>query len=252
MLRKFLILLCILGFSSALSACTARDDDSHNVIMEASLTEAIANAADFLGVELLRKEVTLFGFFMTVDAVTRCIGSIDMDVHLIFHVDIMNDTEYAWRLLEYRLGPLSGPGQLDAARSWWQWETDEWFRSLGDFNMLIYNYSDWNEFEMITETITADNWKSDVIHYMYLHTGIRIADIWVENGHMLVVDLTPAGAIPFDWGSTGSINRMNSLHLSMTGLRFNERGVGSLKIPVGGQRGIYGSHFSFVTPLDIQ
>ena len=147
--------------------------------------------------------------------------------------------EIRWALLEYFMGPFNGPGPLDAGRSFWRWQ---WSGGRFDenFTMRFYRHSVLDVYEYFDEEIAYENWQEQVINHMLTHTGIRIADLWYE-GTRLVVDLTPAGALPFNWGTTGSAMHGRSLRNSLATLP----NVTEIETLVGGQRGVGTDHFQF-------
>ena len=197
--------------------------------------------AEFLGVQELyipAENTTISGNF--VEAHGR--GDI-YNISVILHRVAWRD-EYIWELLSYNVNHVGGSAMPDGGRSAWRWEQyylfDESFTvrffSFIDNWPLTYSYSD--------EEILPHNWQAQIIDHMKAHTNIQIAHLWYEsyhNGKRLVVDLTPAAAVQFNWGTTGSYLRGRTLIDSMLTLP----NVTELEILVGGQRGFSADHFCF-------
>ena len=94
------------------------------------------------------------------------------------------------------------------------------------------------------DILGEDLWR-EFIRLMYEHTSISVWDLWVEN-NKLYVDLVDSEAIFFDWGSTGSAYRGIRLNNTLISLVDSLEGVNSYEVLVGGIRGVFTSHWSFV------
>ena len=198
----------------------------------------LESVSDFLGGNELNidiDDITFDGDFVTVNSTIDHNG-----LQLIFHHRVLND-ESRWVLLEYTLGPISGPGFLDGGRLVWQWQQGDLFDE--SFTVRFHRYDElWPEptGNYIDEVITPNGWQQQVKNHTLDHKGIRIINLWYEETR-LVVDITPMCAIPFDHGSFGGTVRTRSFVDTLKTLP----NVTEVEILVGGQRGVSGSHFSF-------
>jgi len=203
-----------------------------------SFMDNLDEVAKFLGLDELnisREDINIYSNF--VMARSAVFGS---GIELTFRYSIISEG-IKWTLLEYIIGPISGPGYLDSGRGWWQEFNEKVFDEA--FIMRVYLYEDlWPEpvGEYVEVEISPDEWQRQVIYHMRAHLGIQIADLWYEGSH-LVVDLTPAGAIPFNWGSFGGAVLSSSFIDSLATLP----NVSEVKVLVGGQRGVGADHFRF-------
>jgi len=157
-------------------------------------------------------------------------------LELIFQYWRIGD-EIRWVLLEYAVNWVSGPGFLDGGRSWWQLEQEEFEES---FTVRFYRYEDYDIYEYFDEEISPQDWQRQVIDHMRAINGIRLADLWYED-YRLVADLTPAGAVPFNWGSTGGGLHTQMLINSLATMP----NVTEIEVLVGGQRGVWADHANF-------
>ena len=137
-----------------------------------------------------------------------------------------------WAMTSYWNGIISGPGPLDAGRSWWRSDQARQFDE--NFTMRVYRFSDWNIYEYREVEIEYQDWQEQVRRL------VGAADLWYE-GTRLIVDLSPAAAVPFNHGSTGSAVRGFSLINSLATLP----NVTEIELLVGGQRGMSTEHFHF-------
>jgi hypothetical protein len=205
--------------------------------------------AELLGVDELnipRENVNMHGDFVTAYfndvAIHRHITT-HHRLELIFQYEILQD-EVRWTFLSYNIGGVSGPGILHSGRFW----QGDLFAE--NFIVRFFPLIDWggefwgatlDDIPYFDEEISPYNWQEQIKNHMIAHNGIRIADLWYE-GQRLIVDLTPAAAIFFDWGSSGSQSHLRALIDSLATLP----NVAEIEVLVGGQRGISASHFSFV------
>jgi len=207
------------------------------------------SVAEFLGMQdfyIEEKDIVLQGNFVTanIDLVREWGNStVHNRVQAIFRYFLQGD-EIRWVFLEYNIGPISGPGFLHSGRPFWQHQQEEQEELFAEsFVMQIYRGYDWNPdfmYNIIEVEISPQDWRAQVKYNMNYYLNIQLADLWYEENR-LVVDLTPATAIPFDWGSTGGAVRSFSLFNSMASLP----NVTDVEVLVGGQRGVSGSHFCF-------
>lgn len=167
-----------------------------------------------------------------------------LEVTFQFHHQSWAD-EIGWTFLRYSIGGISGPGTLLRDRR------EQRQDGLFDENFIVrfFPIVDWGgEFWGATlediphfdEEISPYNWQEQIVRHMRTHTGIGIAGLWYD-GNRLMVDLTPAASIFFDWGSSGSYQLTRALTDSLATLP----NVAEMEILVGGQRGVEGSHFNF-------
>jgi len=197
-----------------------------------SLMDHMDSTAEALGIDDFHiADIALQGDFVTVRSVYM-----HNDVVLTFRYWRVG-AEIRWILLEYAIGPIVGPGPLDAGRSLWQWEQE----IEESFTMRFYNHQDDDDYEYSDKEISAQDWQLQVIDHMRAVNGIQLAGLWYEDGR-LVADLTPAGALPFNWGSTGGYLRTRNLIDSLATMP----NVTEIEVLVGGQRGVWADHFSFV------
>ena len=213
-----------------------------------SFMRNLSDIAEFLGVDELnipRENVNIQGNFVTAyfnDVAIHRQQTTNHHVGLTFHYKIYKD-EISWTLLRYSIGIVSGPGILSSGRSWQGELFDE------NFTVRFFPLVDWggefwgatlDDIPHFDEEISPYNWQEQIINHMMTHNGIRIADLWYE-GYRLIVDLTPAATIFFDWGSTGGHSHVRALIDSLATLP----NVTEIEVLVGGQRGVYANHFSF-------
>ena len=210
-----------------------QSEEQHDDII-ASFKDNLYWVATFLGVENL-----------TIDAediekqeniLTAHTSYLGNGIILTFRYWIYED-EISWALINYSIGPFAGPGFLDAGRTSWQWQEPIFSEN---FRMRFYRHLDFGVYEYFDEEITHQNWQAQVIKHMRTHTDIQLADIWFE-GSRLVADLTPAGALRFNWGTLGSEMHGRSLISSLATLP----NVTEIEMLVGGQRGVSTDHFYF-------
>ena len=211
----------------------ASSDDNDEIIY--SFVNNLDSTRNFLGIYDLgfaRSDIEIHGGFLT--ARTEFHGN---GVELVFR-HWMSGDERRWELIEYMIGPISGPGKIDAGRSMGRW----WQSVLFDenFTIRIYRYTDIDEYVYAEVEISYYDWQEQVKYYMQAHNSIQVYDLWYE-GNRLVVDLKPAGVMFFNWGSHGGYTRTRSLIESLATMP----NVRELEILVGGQRGYIGDHFSF-------
>jgi len=230
----------------ATQATTTQETLTEPAIPEAILASFMANldaVKEFLGtpeLKIAEEDIAFYGDFVTAQ------GNYNgHPVFLTFRHHSRQQTDYhggqQWTLLEYGMNGLRGPGFLDAG--YWVWERDNEERFVEPFTMRFYrHYDNWPEprYSYVEEEILPENWQAQIVDNMLEHTGIRLANLWFERD-LLVVNLTPAGAMPFDWGSTGSALRGSNLFDSL----FSLHGVTEIEILVGGQRGLVSCHSSF-------
>jgi len=204
-----------------------------------SFMEYLTAIKEFLGVDELyvaQEDITLQGNILTAYSDSFFAGGI----RLLLRYSVWNE-RINWTLIEYTIGPITGPGFLDAGRSAWQWQQGELFD--GSFYMRFHIYEDINPEPIgsyVEETITPQDWQHQVRTLMCTHLDIQLVDIWYE-GTRLVVDITPASAIPFNWGSTGGA----VLTLTLINTLASMPNVTEIEVLVGGQRGMWADHFSF-------
>jgi len=214
------------------------EDFSREEIL-ASFMENLPLVAAFLGLdelEVAEEDIVLHGDIVTAHFPVNILNQ--HRGRLIFRYWVWGE-EIRWRLLEYEMGAASGPGFLHSGRYWW--------RSHRPFDQnfavrfaLLNDSLDFDVLEYIEEEIEYEDWQAQVIAHMQAHTGIQLADLWYEENR-LVVDLTPAASISFNFGSTAGIMRTVSLIASLSTLP----SVEEIEVLVGGQRGVYDNHFSF-------
>ena len=200
-----------------------------------SFRKNLDDVANFLGIYdlyIADEDITKLGNIVTAHTTVTGGG-----VHLTFRYWVWGD-EIRWILLEYGIGPLYGPGKLDAGRSMWQWQQADLFSE--NFEMRFFRFSDFNDYEYFDAEIEYHNWQQQVISHMQTHSGIQIADLWYEESR-IVVDLKPAGVVFFNWGSFGGAMRKLSLIESIATLP----NITEIEVLVGGQRGVGADHFSF-------
>lgn len=198
----------------------------------------LGDVAELLGIDALYvadEDIELQGNFVAARSTYQ-----SNEVRLFFRYWLWGE-EIQWVLMEYSVGGISGPGFLDAGRSWWQWKQEDIF--FESFTMRFYSHIDIYpelNFYYFDEEVLPENWQGQVIGYMQRHAGIQLADLWFE-GSRLVADLTPAAAMSFNWGSLGGSMRSRSLIDSLATLPY----VTEIEVLVGGQRGVVADHFSF-------
>lgn len=200
-----------------------------------SFRDNLDDVASFLGIydlSIADENITKLGNIVT--AHTTFTGG---GINLTFRYWIWGD-EIQWILLEYSIGPICGPGRLDAGRSAWQRQQADLFSE--NFEMRFFRFSDFNDYEYFDAEIKYCNWQQQVISHMQTHSGIQVADLWYEESR-IVVDLKPAGVVFFNWGSAGGTMRTLSLIESIATLP----NITEIEILVGGQRGVGADHFSF-------
>ena len=208
----------------------------HDEILD-SFMENLDSVAEFLGIHdlyIAREDIVLQGNF--VEAQSTFFGG---GVSLFFRYWTWQD-EIEWVLLEYIVGPIGGPGFI-TGRPWWACAQEDMFEE--SFTMRIYrhwDYLDGPQYDNFYEEVLPMDWQGQVIYHMHVHLGIQIAGVWFE-GSRLVVDLTPAGAVPFNWGSFGGTMLSNSLFDSLATLP----NVTEVEVLVGGQRRVSSDHFNF-------
>jgi len=211
-------------------------DAAQDEIMD-SFMENLGSVAEFLGIHdlyITREDVVLQGNFAAAQSTFLGNG-----VKLFFRYRTWQGA-IEWILLEYIVGPIHGPGFL-ISRPWWASRQDDMFDE--SFTMRFYRHWDYMDgplYDYFDEEILPADWQGQVIYHMQSHLGIQIADLWYEGSH-LVVDLTPAGTVPFNWGSLGGSMLSNSLFHSLATLP-NVTGV---EVLVGGQRRFSADHFAF-------
>jgi len=207
----------------------------------ASFMDNLPAVAEFLGLDELyvpEEDIGLYGRLVTV----RCSQGRVGGVTLTFTYRVSGGG-ISWRLIGYGIHAVGGPGFLDAGRSLWRWEQERLFDE--NFTMRFYRHSEFSPEPIYGYTsveIEYEDWQAQVIYHMQTHTDIRLADLWYE-GNRLVVDLTPWGAVPFNWGSHGSAMRGLNLTTSLATLP----NVEEIEVLVGGQRGFSVDHFYFGT-----
>ena len=204
-----------------------------------SFIDNLDSVAAFLGLdelEVAEEDIVLHGDIVTAHFPVNILNQ--HRGRLIFRYWVWGE-EIRWRLLEYEMGAASGPGFLHSGRYWW--------RSYRPFDQnfavrfaLLNDSLDFDVLEYIEEEIEYEDWQAQVTAHMQAHTGIQLADLWYEENR-LVVDLTPAASISFNFGSTAGIMRTVSLIASLSTLP----NVEEIEVLVGGQRGVYDNHFSF-------
>jgi hypothetical protein len=212
----------------------AQLDEQHDKIL-ASFMDNLYSAMDFLGIHDLSvpdESIEILGNIVT--ARSSYIGN---EVILTFRYNADGE-EIRWTFIEYIIGPIAGPANLDGGKTWWQWQQTDLFDE--NFTMRFFLHSEQNVYEYFDEEIAYQNWQEQVINHMLTHTGIRIAHLWYEESRV-VVDLKPAGALPFNWGSHGSAMSGRSLIDSLATLP----NITEIEILVGGQRGVSTEHFYF-------
>ena len=210
------------------------DDDILNSFME-----NLPSVAKFIGVDDLYvavEDITQQGHFITASSESFIGGRIQ----LTFRYWVWQD-DIRWVLLEYSVGAIVGSGTFDGGHAVWQWQQEGMFDE--SFVMRFYSYEDiWPEpiGEYAEQEIVPYNWQSQIIEHMRTHKDIRIINLWYEESR-LVVDITPASAVPFNWGSFGGAVRSRALIDSLASMP----NVTEVEILVGGQRGVSADHFSF-------
>ena len=204
-----------------------------------SFMENLTLVSEFLGVDdlyIAEEDIILQGSFVTASSDSFGGGGI----RLIFRYYVWQEN-ISWVLLEYVIGPITGPGFLEADRHIRQWQQGELFDE--NFTIRFYSYEDiWPEpiRTYVEEEIEIGDWQNQVIEHMQTHKNIRIANLWYE-GTRLVVDITPASAVPFNWGSFGGAIRIQSFISSLASMP----NITEIEVLVGGQRGVSADHFSF-------
>ncbi|MCL1822935.1 MAG: hypothetical protein FWG44_01910 [Oscillospiraceae bacterium] len=93
------------------------------------------------------------------------------------------------------------------------------------------------------EVINVNNFADEFIHFMALHTGILVEDIWFE-GKTIFIDLDGFGARNFDMGSSGSKDITMRILLTLANIPNVER----VKVLIEGLGNAGGAHFDF-TPI---
>jgi hypothetical protein len=231
----------IIALQNRIAEFEAREnlrEAQHEIILQ-SFLENLEHAALFLGVNELNAheaEIEITDGFVTA----RFPFDAASDVLLTYRYFHRSD-EIHWVLLQYAVNWVGGYGFLDSGRSAWQWQQDEIFTE--SFTMRFYATEDINPdpiYVYFDEEITPHNWQRQVIDHMRTHTGIRLADLWLEESR-LVADLTPAAAVPFNHGSTGGAVYLHRLITSLSTLP----NVTEIEVLVGGQRGMWADHFNF-------
>ena len=165
---------------------------------------------------------------------------IDAYVFLFYHV--WPTGEIVWRVQSHSHQsppPAAGPSP---------W-LENYLPIDGDTTVMrFYIYRDWNEIEdIIEETISRENWREEVPRLMRTHRrAIDIRDLWYD-GDRLYVDLFPAPAIFFNWGTTGSWILTQTLVDSLGSLP----GVAEIVVLVGGEAGHWADHFDFSQPFPV-
>ena len=200
-----------------------------------SFMNSLDTVRDFLGIydlEFTTSDIEIHGMFLTARTLFHGNG-----VELVFR-HWVSGGEIRWDLIEYLIGPISGPGKLDAGRSMGRWRQAELFEE--NFTIQIYRFSDIDEYVYAEVEIPYYDWQQQVKYSMQAHNSIQIYDLWYEDNR-LVADLKPAGVVFFNWGSHGGYTRTRSLIESLASLP----NVEEIEILVGGQRGYAADHFSF-------
>lgn len=209
----------------------------------ASFMDNLDAVAAFLGtpgLAVAEDDISFYGDFVTARGYFNYQYN-NLPVYLTFRHRADHEGETQWILLEYSVNWVRGPGFLDNSHWAWQHDNDERFDEA--FTMRFYrHYDNFPEpiYSYVEEEISPEGWQAQVVDHMLAHSDIRLANLWFEEDR-LVVDLTPAGAMPFNWGSLGSAMHGRSLLDSL----FTLPGAAEIEVLVGGQRNIITSHFSF-------
>ena len=167
----------------------------HDEILD-SFVENLASVSEFLGLDdlfIADEDITRHGPFVTAYSDSFVGGGI----RLIFHYHVLHG-DIRWTLLEYTIGPIEGPGFIDGGHVIRQWQQEDLFDE--SFIMRFYSYDDvWPEpiGSYIEKEISPYSWQSQVKKHMQTHRDIRIINLWYEQSR-LVVDITPASAVPFN------------------------------------------------------
>ena len=106
------------------------------------------------------------------------------------------------------------------------------YRFFDDDGLMAYEYT--------TVSISLTNILADTVKNLNLYTGIKLKNLFYE-GTRLIVDLDPVMAEVMDWGSFGSLAYFNAILYTFA----SYPGVTEIKILIGGEEDIEGSHFSF-------
>jgi len=232
-MKKLLGVGLVLAMLAVLAGCAALEERQNQ--LQPTMQDFMPHLDEvraFLGaleLEIDEANIEFHGSFVMVQG--SYIG--ENDVHFVsqYYRDFRGETQ--WRLMEYSIQWVRGPGRLDAGRGRWQWEQDLLFTE--PFTMQRYTYLDIpGPYEVVDIVIFPEDWQAQVIEHMGL------ADIWYEETR-LVVDLAPASVVRFNWGSTGSAILGNNLLKSLATMP----NVTEIVVLVGGQRGISADHFSF-------
>ncbi|MCL2620202.1 MAG: hypothetical protein FWD97_04620 [Defluviitaleaceae bacterium] len=206
-----------------------------------SFMDNLPNVAKFLGVDYLNiseGNINWLGSgFVTAQSHYRT-----HDISITMRYTTHND-DIHWRLVEHNVSWVGGFGVIRAGRPK-SWERDFCERFSDGFTMRIYRHLDNGGtpgiYEYYDVIISPDGWREQVIANMAEYLDIRLADLWFE-GNRLIVDLTPATTIYFNWGSTGGHLRTQNLIRSLAGLP----SVTEIEVLVSGRRGVEADHFSF-------
>lgn len=157
---------------------------------------------------------------------------VDIDVILLYHTA---GDDIVWQLFAYT---MVHTGMQTAAPIP---EEEQPLPTYDDtITLRFFQYSDWDDYTVVYENISRENWRAQTISLMQQHTGIGIRDIRYD-GTRLYVDIFPIDIIPFNWGSTGGAIRTQTLVNSMASLP----GVDEIVILVGGVGGHWADHFDF-------
>ena len=148
-----------------------------------------------------------------------------------------------WWLLDYSVAWTGGYWWHDSG-GWVYRQYENTNRFDESFEFTIARYFDWNEYERYDFEIHPLTWQADVIALMQEHGNIQISRLWYE-GTRLFVDVKPASAVLFNWGSTGGTMRVATLIDSLASLP----DVTEIHVMVGGQRGVAMDHFNFAHPF---
>ena len=156
------------------------------------------------------------------------------DISITMRYTAHND-DIHWLLMEHNVSWVWEFWVIHAGRPESR-ERDFCERFSDSFTIQIYRHLDnvgtpgiYEHYDVI---ISPEGWREQVIANMAEHLDIRLADLWFE-GDRLIVDLTPATTIYFNWGSTGGHLRTQNLIRSLASLP----SVTEIEVLVSGQRG---------------
>jgi len=90
------------------------------------------------------------------------------------------------------------------------------------------------------EEIEGEYLREEFIRLMYVHTSIEVLDLWYEDD-ILYIDLAPMEWHRFNWGSTGSSQRMSVFLRALSSFP----DVSEVRILVAGAKDVSTNHTSF-------